>query len=78
MRDNIINYTEARSIILKRIKGKNLSAFCKENKIPYQQLMNLKGNPHVPYPSIAKKLLNAIGYTVVKVEKTTLYHLKDK
>lgn len=71
-------YEEARKLILKHLKGKNLTDFCKENKIPYQQVMNFKRNPKIHYHSLAKSMLNSIGIKVNKIEKVTLYYISNK
>lgn len=73
----ILNYTEARDIAIKLLENEgNITKFCKDHKINYQQLMNFKNVNQLTYQTILQKVLKAYGYTVSKVEKVTYYHLK--
>lgn len=73
-----MEYSGIRQLILKNLKGKNLSQFCTDNNISYQQFMNFKTNPKNQYLTITKKILKILGCSVIKIEKVTLYHIKTK
>ncbi|MBN8702756.1 MAG: hypothetical protein J0M08_06810 [Bacteroidetes bacterium] len=75
MSTTILDYQKAKKLVKEKLKGENLSSFCKTNKINYQQLQNLKADDF-HYNTTMKKVLSALGYKVSKVEKLTFFHVK--
>jgi hypothetical protein len=73
-----LSYQQARLLIKQKLKNVNLREFCKKNKIPYQELQNLKSNHKIQYNTILKQTLQGLGYNVSKIESLTLFHLKPK